>query len=199
MIGIWMADYEVITSISQAPPSPTISRQPRRRHRHAGRRHHRQLGEFRESQLGRRLQRVRVNLNRSVPISAYVHDGNRVNTNLTVSTTATAPDNFDLFSLGFVPKMQTTPVEVSALVAGTPAETAGLKPGDQIVTIDRVPVHSVNSLLAYLQDQKGKPAILDVLRSGQHVAIPITCSAPADASATAPRLTASASSSFPCP
>ena len=114
-----------------------------------------------------------LNLNRSVPI-AYVHDGNRVNTSLTVSTTATAPDNFDPFSLGFVPKMQTTPVEVSALVAGTPAEHAGLKPGDQIVTIDRVPVHSVNSLLAYLQDQKGKPAILDVLRSGEHVGIPIT-------------------------
>jgi regulator of sigma E protease len=114
-----------------------------------------------------------LNLNRSVPI-AYVHDGNRVNTNLTVSTTATAPDQFDPFSLGFVPKMQTTPVEVSALVAGTPAERAGLKPGDQIVTIDRVPVHSVNSLLAYLQDQKGKPAILDVLRNGQHVGIPIT-------------------------
>jgi regulator of sigma E protease len=114
-----------------------------------------------------------LNLNRSVPI-AFVHDGNRVNTNLTVSTTATAPDNFDPFTLGFVPKMQTTPVEVSALVAGTPAEHAGLKPGDQIVTIDRVPVHSVNSLLAYLQDQKGQPAILDVLRSGQHVGIPIT-------------------------
>lgn len=114
-----------------------------------------------------------LNLNRSVPMS-YLHDGDRVNTTLNITTTATAPEQFDPFSLGFVPKMQTTPVEVSALVAGAPAERAGLKPGDQIVTIDRVPVHSVNSLLAYMQDQKGKLAILDVLRDGQHIGIPIT-------------------------
>jgi regulator of sigma E protease len=114
-----------------------------------------------------------LNLNRSVPLS-YVHDGKRVNTNFLISTTATSPDQFDPFTLGFVPKMQTTPVQVSALVAGQPAERAGLKPGDEIVSIDQVPVHSVNSLLAYMQDQKGKPAMLDVLRAGQHVAIPIT-------------------------
>jgi regulator of sigma E protease len=114
-----------------------------------------------------------LNLNRNVPIS-FVHDGNRVNTSLDISTSETSPDQFDPFTLGFVPKMQTTPVKVSALVAGQPAEKAGLKPGDQIVSIDRLPVHSVNSLLAYMQDQKGKPAMLDVLRDGQHVAIPIT-------------------------
>jgi regulator of sigma E protease len=114
-----------------------------------------------------------LNLNRSVPFS-FVHDGKRVNTNFQVTTTATSPDQFDPFSLGFVPKMQTSPVQVSALVAGQPAEKAGLKPGDQIVSIDRLPVHSVNSLLAYMQDQKGQPALLDVLRDGQHVAIPIT-------------------------
>jgi len=114
-----------------------------------------------------------LNLNRKVPIS-FVHDGNRVNTSLDISTSETSPDQFDPFTLGFVPKMQTTPVKVSALVAGQPAEKAGLKPGDQIVSIDRLPVHSVNSLLAYMQDQKGKPAMLDVLRDGQHVAIPIT-------------------------
>jgi regulator of sigma E protease len=114
-----------------------------------------------------------LNLNRTVPMS-YVHDGKRVNATLSVTTSATSPDQFDPFTLGFVPKMQMTPVQVSALVAGAPAEKAGLKPGDQIVTIDQLPVHSVNSLLAYMQDQKGKPAMLDVLRNGQHVAIPIT-------------------------
>jgi regulator of sigma E protease len=114
-----------------------------------------------------------LNLNRSVPL-AYVHDGKRVNTTFNVTTSATSPDQFDPFTLGFVPKMQMKPVQVSALVAGAPAEKAGLKPADEIVTIDQLPVHSVNSLLAYMQDQKGKPAMLDVLRNGQHVAIPIT-------------------------
>ena len=114
-----------------------------------------------------------LNLNRSVPF-AFDRDGNRINTSFNVSTTASSPDQFDPFTLGFVPKMQTTPVEVSALVAGAPAEHAGLKPADQIVSIDTLPVHSVNALLAYMQDQKGKPAVLDVLRHGQHLAIPIT-------------------------
>jgi regulator of sigma E protease len=114
-----------------------------------------------------------LNLHRSVPM-AYLQDGQRINTNFNVSTTASSPDQFDPFSLGFVPKMQTTPVQVSALVAGAPAERAGLKPADQIVSIDSVPVHSVPTLLAYMQDQKGKPAVLDVLRNGQHIAIAIT-------------------------
>jgi regulator of sigma E protease len=114
-----------------------------------------------------------LNLNRNVPFS-YNHDGQRVDTALLIATSATSPDQFDPFSLGFVPKMQLTPVTVSALVAGTPAERAGLKPGDEIVSIDTLDVHSVPSLLAYMQDQKGKPAILNVLRGGRNVGIAIT-------------------------
>jgi regulator of sigma E protease len=114
-----------------------------------------------------------LNLNRTVPL-AFNRDGSRVNTSFTVSTTATSPDQFDPFTLGFVPKMQTTPVQVSALLPGAPAERAGLKPADQIVSIDTLPVHSVNALLAYMQDQKGKPAVLDVIRQGQHLTLPIT-------------------------
>lgn len=114
-----------------------------------------------------------LNLNRSVPLS-FVHDGQRVNTTFLISTHATSPDQFNPFSLGFVPKMQLTPVTVSALVAGTPAERAGLKPGDEIVTIDTLAVHSVPALLAYMQDQQGKPSILDVLRNGHNMAIAIT-------------------------
>jgi len=119
------------------------------------------------------VNRAALNLNRSVPIS-YVHDGKRVDTNFVIATPATSPDQFDPDTLGFVPKMQMTPVKVSALVAGTPAERAGLQPGDQIVNIDKLEVHSVPALLAYLQDQKGKPAVLDVLRNGQNLTIPIT-------------------------
>lgn len=114
-----------------------------------------------------------LNLNRSVPLS-YVHDGQRVNTTFLISTHATSPDQFNPFSLGFVPKMQLTPVTVSALVAGTPAERAGLKPGDEIVTIDTLAVHSVPALLAYMQDQQGKLSILNVLRNGHNMAIAIT-------------------------
>ena len=43
----------------------------------------------------------------------------------------------------------------------------GLKAGDKIASIDGLQIHSVPALLAYLQDQKGKPAVLSVLRNGQ--------------------------------
>ena len=119
------------------------------------------------------LNHAALHLNRTVTFS-YVHDGQRVNTNFLISTTATSPDQFDPATLGFVPKMQATPVKVSALVSGAPAELAGLKPGDQIVSIDGLTVHSVNALLAYLQDQKGKLALLNVLRDGHTLMIPIT-------------------------
>ena len=118
-------------------------------------------------------QYASLNLNRRVPFS-YVHNGQRVNTTFLIATTATSPDQFDPDTLGFVPKMQTTPVKVSALVAGSPADRVGLKPGDEIVSIDGLAVHSVPALLAYMQDQKGKPAVLDVLRGTQSMGIPIT-------------------------
>jgi regulator of sigma E protease len=119
------------------------------------------------------LNHAALNLNRSIRFS-YVHDGQRVNTNFLIASAATSPDQFDPSTLGFVPKMQTTPVKVSALVPDAPAERAGLKPGDQIVSIDGLNVHSVNALLAYMQDQKGKPAVLNVLRDGHTFMIPIT-------------------------
>jgi regulator of sigma E protease len=114
-----------------------------------------------------------LNLNRTVPF-AFVHDGQRVDTTFRLTTPATTPDDFDPDTLGFVPKMQSTPVKISELVPGSPADHAGLKPGDEIVSIDALSIHSVPTLLAYMQDQKGKPAVLDVLRNGQHIAIAIT-------------------------
>ncbi|HEV2647182.1 MAG TPA: RIP metalloprotease RseP [Acidobacteriaceae bacterium] len=119
------------------------------------------------------LNHAALNLNRTVPFS-FLHQGQRVNTSLDIASTAKAPEDFDPGTLGFVPKMQDTPVKVSAIIPGTPAEHVGLKPEDQIASIDAVPIHSVPSLLAYMQDQKGKPANLDVVRNGQHLAIPIT-------------------------
>jgi regulator of sigma E protease len=70
--------------------------------------------------------------------------------------------------------MQNTPMKVSEPVAGGPADRAGLKPNDEIVSIDGLSIRSVPVLLAYLQDQKGKQAILSVLRNGQPVNLVVT-------------------------
>jgi regulator of sigma E protease len=114
-----------------------------------------------------------LNLNQTVPFS-FTHDGQRINTTFFIASTARTPDNFSPDSLGFVPKMQPTPVKVSSLMPGSPAERAGLEPGDQIVSIDAVDLHSVYTLLAYMQDRKGAHALIVVLRKGQPMLKSIT-------------------------
>jgi len=119
------------------------------------------------------FQHSALNLNQTIPF-AYLHDGQRVDTTFTISTTATTPDDFSPDTLGFVPKMQLTPVKVAALLPDSPADRAGLRPGDQIAAIDALQVHSVPTLLAYMQDKKGQPAILSVLRDGQALTLNVT-------------------------
>jgi regulator of sigma E protease len=118
-------------------------------------------------------QHSALNLNQTVPFS-FVHNGQRVDTTFFVASTAATPDQFSPDTLGFVPKMQATPVEVAALLSGSPADRAGLHPGDQIVSIDSLQIHSVPALLAYMQDQKGRPAVLVVLRNGRMLAVGVT-------------------------
>ena len=113
-----------------------------------------------------------LSLNQTIPFS-YLHDGHRVDTTITLKTTET-PETFSPETLGFVPRMQQNGVEVSVTQPDTPAAHAGLQPKDQISSIDGIAIHSVPALLAYLQDQKGKPAILSVVRNGQTIALPIT-------------------------
>jgi regulator of sigma E protease len=114
-----------------------------------------------------------LNLNQTVPFS-FIHDGRRVDTTLFVASKAATPDDFSPESLGFIPKEQPTPVKISSLMPGSPADRAGLLPGDQIVSIDALQLHSVSTLLAYMQDRKGAPAVLVVLRNGSPISVDIT-------------------------
>jgi regulator of sigma E protease len=71
-----------------------------------------------------------LNLNQNIAFS-YIHDGKRVDTKLFVES-KNGPDNFALDTLGFIPVMQHTPVEVDTLEANMPATAAGLTPEDKI-------------------------------------------------------------------
>jgi regulator of sigma E protease len=113
-----------------------------------------------------------LNLNQTIPFS-YVHDGQRTDTKIFVQAKGGA-ENFALDDLGFVPVMQDAPVQVESLEANMPAEKAGLKPGDKVVAINGLSLHSVSALLADLQDRAGKPVLLTVLRDGQAIPIQIT-------------------------
>ena len=118
-----------------------------------------------------------LNMNRTVPIS-YVHDGKRIDTNIQVAATESDAASGDIVSLlqhlGMVPRAQNMPVTVVEVVPNMPAAAAGLKPGDQIISIDGVEVHSVPMLLAYMQDSKGKPSQLKILRNGALQTLAVT-------------------------
>lgn len=113
-----------------------------------------------------------LNLNQTIPI-AFVHDGHATETKLFVESKS-GPENFALDHFGLIPRMQTVPIQVASLEPNMPAEKAGLKAGDKIVSIDGLELHSVPALLAYLQDRAGKPAALTIDRTGQPVHLEIT-------------------------
>jgi regulator of sigma E protease len=118
------------------------------------------------------LNRAKLSINQTVALS-YVHDGKRTDTRVSLPFKGT-PEEFsieDALALGLVPKMQDEPLKVQEPVAGGPSDRAGLKPGDQILSVDGLPIRSTPVLLNYLADQKGKPAVLEVLRAGHHETI----------------------------
>jgi regulator of sigma E protease len=66
---------------------------------------------------------------------------------------------------GWAPKEST--VTITDLVSGMPAEKAGLKEGDQIISVDGKPVPALASMVESLKITKDKPIAITVLRDGQ--------------------------------
>jgi regulator of sigma E protease len=67
---------------------------------------------------------------------------------------------------GILPELVPGPIGVAQVQSGTPADQAGLRVGDGILSVDGLPFHTVTSLLAYMQAGQGKPISLQVLRNG---------------------------------
>jgi regulator of sigma E protease len=119
-------------------------------------------------------QQSMLNLNRSLPIT-FLHDGRTITTNIQIASNDTSDLPGDsLSSIGFIPREQAGPIGVSSVSAGTPADRAGLKPGDQVQRVDNLEIHSVSTLHAYLSDRNGAPAVVTVLRNGQPLSIALT-------------------------
>jgi len=66
---------------------------------------------------------------------------------------------------GWAPKEST--VTITDLVSGMPADKAGLKEGDQILSVDGKPVPALASMVESLKITKDKPIAITVLRDGQ--------------------------------
>src|ERR1700760_1650693 len=97
-------------------------------------------------------------------------DGQVVNSLLAVPNPK-GSDDFDFEAVGFVPRMQGDPIRVRQIEPGMPAAKAGLQAGDQILSVNGLSLHSVDAMLAFLQEGNGKPIQLSVLRDGKQFSI----------------------------
>jgi len=113
-----------------------------------------------------------LNLNQTIRFS-YVHNGQRTDTTFFIQSKGD-PDSDFLENLGLFERVQPTPLEVSSLSPGLPAEAAGLRPGDKILSIDGIQLHFVLALIAHLQDLAGKPTNLLIQRGDQQFTLQIT-------------------------
>jgi regulator of sigma E protease len=109
--------------------------------------------------------RSAMNVGQMIPVDVQ-RDGQTVSTQLVVPN-PTGSDDFDFDTIGFVPRMQEDPIRVRQIEAGMPAAKAGLQAGDQILSVDGMKLHSVDAMLAFLQQGNGRPIQLTALRDGK--------------------------------
>jgi regulator of sigma E protease len=95
------------------------------------------------------------------------------------------PINLEIWRAGAVQNVTVTPSEtgvaggdggvyVTELVAGAPAESAGIKLGDRIVKVDDTFIKTNEELLAYNQVHVGKLVTVTLERDGQQIAVQLT-------------------------
>ena len=109
--------------------------------------------------------RSAMNVAQTIPVDVK-RDGQIVSTQITIPQPR-GGDDFDFDTVGFVPRMQEDPIRVRQIEAGMPAAKAGLKAGDQILSVDGLTLHSVDAMLAFLQQGNGQPIQLSALRDGK--------------------------------
>jgi regulator of sigma E protease len=114
------------------------------------------------------LTEANFNLSHAVPF-AFVHNGQATTRSLTLTSEDGEFNPDSMTTLGLLPREQDGPIVVQSISGGTPADRAGLKPGDQIVQVDNLQMHAVTPLHAYLNDRAGAPAVLHILRNGQPI------------------------------
>ena len=107
-----------------------------------------------------------VSANQALPFTA-ARDGRTVQGSVVpVSGSPEEPP-----SAGWLPKI---PIILGDIEKGMPAEKAGLKNGDRVVSIDGQPVTSIQAMIESLQRTKDKPLQLVVERGGKDLSFNVT-------------------------
>ncbi len=109
--------------------------------------------------------RAAVNVGQTIPVGVK-RNGETISTELAIPNPHNS-DDLDFDTIGFVPRMQQEPIRVRQIEPNMPAAKAGLKAGDQILKVDELELHSVDAMLAFLQQGGGRPIQLTALRDGK--------------------------------
>jgi len=72
-----------------------------------------------------------------------------------------------LHNLGLVPKRPRLEPVIGELLPGEPAEQAGLKPGDRLISVDGKPLEDWHAWVEYVRQRPGRPLQLKIERDGQ--------------------------------
>jgi regulator of sigma E protease len=120
------------------------------------------------------LDEAALNINSNLPLT-FVHNGQTVNAQLHIASTDDGGLTSDpLTDSGLIPQRQADAIIINSVAGGTPADRAGLKAGDQIVRMDDLAPHSIETLHAYLKDRSGAPEVVSILRGGQPLTVNLT-------------------------
>ena len=111
-----------------------------------------------------------LNINQNVPVTVD-RGGNSVQLSLHVPPVPKGEEGVDVTDAGIEPQFMPGPIAVHQVSPGSPAEKAGLRAGDQIVSVDGHQFHYVGTLLAYMKAFPGKTLTMDVLRDGKHLTL----------------------------
>ncbi len=87
---------------------------------------------------------------------------------------AMTADGPDPLALGLQPRIQANPLTVRTVLPDYPLAKAGVKPGDVLLTINNVSLHSVPSVAAYLKQNGSRPVAVEVQRGSQVLHFTVT-------------------------
>ncbi len=111
------------------------------------------------------FEQASISANQQVAV-AVERGGKTVDLSLHIPSDAKSPD-FALSDVGFLPKELPGPIRVATVMSNMPAAAAGMRAGDEIQSLDGHRFHNIESLVTYLQSNKGKPVSVVLSRDGK--------------------------------
>ena len=102
--------------------------------------------------------------NQTVPVTVE-RGGKLIQTSLRIPEDSKVSDT-DLSQAGIFVQVEHKPIGIERVSSNSPAEHAGLHPGDSILAVDGHEFHTTIPLLDYMQTGQGKPITLTVARNG---------------------------------